>query len=165
MAEPLTDARQAMWQAIRNWPATRSAFKRQFDFDSESAAVVSPKPSPSDFPLISIFPTSVDPRWWVYSAQEWTYALKVEIWVKDWILTPAEQLVRAVVAAVFRSSTNPNDANVAPYVEAQIGRLPVFGPLSFERTFVEQDGDDEPIKAILAELTFLLKIERNPLTD
>lgn len=160
MAEPLTDARRAVWKAIREWPDTRAAFKRQFDFEQESACIPQIGPAFSDLPCISIFPTTVDPRWWVYSMQEWTYALRIQIWTKDWMLPENESLLRKVTDAIFQSKVT---GEIAGYVETELGRLPVLSPTSFQYTTVEADGEDEPMKATLSEIVILLKIERDPL--
>lgn len=158
MAEPLTDARRAIWRAIRQWPATKDAFARQFDFESESACIPKIGPSPSDLPCLAIFPTQVDPKWWVYSTQQWTYQIRAQVWTADWVLPQCEALARHVIEAIFQAG------ETAPYVEVQIGRLPMLGPINIRATeVVDEEGEDEPMKVTVAEVSFLLNIERDPL--
>ena len=151
-----------MWRAIRQHPDTKNVFNRSFDFESESAAIVTIAPSPSDFPCIAIFPTQVDPAWWVHSMQEWAYALRVQVWVKDWVLTPAEKLARQIVEAVFQGGRA--SSTTAGYVETVInGKLPIVQSATLEQVEIAQPDDDEPVKAIRVDIVFVLKIQFDPL--
>lgn len=158
MAEPLTDARRAMWTAIRAWSDTRRAFKREFDFEKESAGVYDIAPAISDFPCLAIFPGGFDPAWWTNRMQEWSYSLVATIWVADWYLPTAESLSRKVIDAIFQAkAVDPGPS----YVEAALnGKLPRISPIRIERTRI---GEAEKTKAIRADITFVLPITYDPL--
>lgn len=158
MAEPLTDARRAMWSAIRAWPDTKNAFQKQFDFEKESAGVYDIAPSISDFPCIAIFPGGVDPQWWTNRMQQWPYSLIVTVWTADWYLPQSEILSRKVIDAIFQAK--PTDPGPTYIETTLLGKIPRLSPIRFERTKL---GEGEKTKAIRADITIELPITYDPL--
>lgn len=155
----LTDARNAVWQAIDNWPALLGVFKQSFRHEVEMM-LQEMEPSISDFPCIAVTPAEVVPSWFTNQAQQWPYTLNVAIWTPDWILAPAEQLIEDVVSAIYKASATVGGPT---YIKAATGFHPErLGPMTLQPMKLNDSDDGDGTKAIRTSIAITLRINRNP---
>lgn len=165
----LTDARRAVWSAVRAWPGLRSPenpdrslFRGQFDFETDTplAGFV---PDVADMPALVIVPSgSVSPAFETNVAQEWPYALELAAWLPGWRVADAERLAFRMARAVCRAT--PSGSTV-PFVKAATGLEPRLGSLSIVTPTVldaEAEENAERDAVTLARLTVILRTRFKP---
>lgn len=158
----LTDARNAVWDAIDNAAALADVFAQKFKLNDEMFLWNRREPSISDLPAIMITPRQIDPQWVLNVAQEYPYLLVVTIWTADFYLPQAEDLAEKVWKAIYQ--TGPS-ATVS-YVQAATGYRNKGGiPVTFEPMFLGDNGEGQNrIAVIKTELSVLLRLRQNPFT-
>ena len=158
----LTDARNAVWQAIDNWPALANAFALKLKHDAEMSLMQDGEPSISDFPCIAITPADVVPNWFTNQSQFWPYTLNIAIWTPDWKIALAEDLVEKVVSAIYQASATPGGV---PYIKAATGYHPErIGPMTMQPARLRNTDDGEGTQAMRTGIALTLRINRNPFT-
>lgn len=172
MSEILTEARRALWAAIRGWSELqdadgRSVFRVQFDWESENDMTAGEtEPAISDFPAIEIVPASgVDGvAWRTNVGQEWPYSFQIRVWLDGWRLPPAEEMASKIGRAIYRSA-DPATPTV-PYIKDAIGLFPRLTALAIRQVRigeVPEDGDDDDrVRATLLTLQVSLPAQFNP---
>ena len=125
----LTDARQAAWNAIDNWPALENAFRQKLRYEPSTTGKLgiadSDEPSGVDFPAIGIFPSVVNPTWLGNQVQFRPVSLTVSIWTRGWnSLLTSEQLWEDVIDAIYKCKL-PDDS------DTYIGAATMHGPYGF----------------------------------
>lgn len=134
----ITDARQAVWNAIDNWPALNGAFRRKVRFEPSQAGqqFMSPavdSPALGDFPSISIAPSAIVPAWIGNQTQFHPLSLTIQILTSGWDSVPkSEELWSEVIQAVYHSRPTPE---ADTYIGTATGRGPYgFGNSRWTRT-------------------------------
>lgn len=156
MSNPLTDARNSLWDAVNNWPALTGQFKEKFRVDDSSQSMSDITPSDGQMPTLVILGTGIKPDWETNEMQAWhiVYALT--------IFTPldqplAEQLVWEVIRAVWQSHAEDDPV---PYVKRATGYWPEqTGQIQWK---TGQVGTSSGIDAIQATVFFTLRINVDP---
>lgn len=114
--------RNAMWDAIRNFPGLAGVFKQEYSFNQEEDLMVEAgNPSISDFPSIMILPTSCDPTWWTHEMMKWLVTYDITVSTGGWALPEGERLIELVVEAIYRNAP-PGDS--VTYVKRASGYHP-----------------------------------------
>lgn len=125
----LTDARNAVWDAIDNWPALSGAFRQKIRFEpSQAGKLMMPakdEPSGVDFPAISVAPSAVNPVWLGNQVQFRPVSLSIQIWTSGWDSLPQnEQLWEDVVEAIYKAKPDGGG-------DTYIGSATAHGPYGF----------------------------------
>ncbi|CAB4177903.1 hypothetical protein UFOVP1004_37 [uncultured Caudovirales phage] len=133
----ITQARQAVWDAIDNWPALQGAFRRKVRFEPSQSGqqFMSPAvdtPALGDFPSISISPSAIVPAWIGNQVQFHPLSLTVQILTAGWDSVPkSEELWTEVINAVYHAAPAGGDT----YIGTATGRGPYgFGNSRWTRT-------------------------------
>lgn len=158
----LTDARNALWDAIDNWPGLESestttgrAFQQTFRFNDDSDLGSAIQPALGDLPAVAILPVSSAPEWFTHELQQWPLLFEFRLWTADWSLPEAEALLEATIRAIYQAGEIPG----VSYVKATTGYHPrQLGPLTFE---FARAGDRGP-KVTLARFTLGLRVMMDP---
>jgi len=125
----LTTARQAVWNAIDNWPALDGVFREKLRFEPNATGKLSgmdfEEPSGANFPGIGIFPSVVNPVWLGNQVQFRPYSLTITIWTQGWnSIKQSEQLWEDVLNAIYKCKL-PDDS------DTYIGAATNAGPYGF----------------------------------
>lgn len=125
----LTDARQAVWDAIDNWPTLSGAFRQKLRYEPDVTGKLSnpesDEPTGMDFPAIGVFPSVVNPAWLGNQVQFRPYSLSVQIWTAGWKSLPQnEQLWQDVIDAIYKCKLPDNS-------DTYIGAATMHGPYGF----------------------------------
>lgn len=125
----LTDARQAVWNAIDHWPALEGAFRQKLRFEPNVSGKLgvldSDQPSGTDFPAISIVPSVVNPVWLGNQVQFRPLSLTISIWTQGWNSLPKnEELWEDVIDAIYKCKL-PDDS------DTYVGAATMHGPYGF----------------------------------
>lgn len=157
----LTDARNAVWDAIDNHADTRDLFKKKFRFNDEGSCMTEPEPALSDLDAISIFPMSFVPKWYTNERQEWPYALRVVMWFGGWKVTRAETALLKVARAI--QDAKPQGSSAA-YINRVSGCNGVKVGPSGGILITRIREKENPIKVVKATLEFVLRCSFQPRT-
>lgn len=123
----ITDARQAVWDAIDNWPALATSFRRKIRYEPNQSGqlFMSPaadSPALQDFPSISISPSAIVPSWIGNQVQFHPLSLTVQILTAGWDSVPkSEELWTEVINAVYHGKP---DVDSDTYIGTATGRGP-----------------------------------------
>jgi hypothetical protein len=125
----LTTARQAVWDAIDNWPALANTFRQKIRFEKSSGTklglIDSEEPSGQDFPCIAVSPSVVNPTWLGNQVQFRPYSLTITIWTAGWdSVNQNEQIWEDVINAIYKCKL-PDDS------DTYIGAATNAGPYGF----------------------------------
>jgi hypothetical protein len=152
----LTAARNSLWQAIDNWPDLVGVFAQTFRWN-EAVDFQTDEPSPSDFPSLSIRPTTLKPEWFNNDTQQCSLLVNVRLWTQDWTLPEPERRIEQVLDAIYRCV--PPDQKQT-YVQLATG----FDPIPLQNiTFARaKAGNDKSVKCRQVDLYLGLRIHKTP---
>ncbi len=147
----LTDARLAIWDAVKNWPALQSSgvsvFKRFYEFKGDDSPEVDPHPDQLPALLVDRTPggsvEQVKNRVWQYSV-----GFMFLTWTTSWNLANPELYEIELIKALFQSK-----ANGVPYIQDATGFLP-HNDFGVKHTRVKIDDT----KIIEMEMQFRLRV-------
>ncbi len=114
----LTDARQSLWDALTNWPAT-SSWKRYLAEGDPNLQNEKGPTSRQDLPAVRITPTRVQFAWETQLYMQYDYVLDVTVWRST--LAEIEASMQDVWEAIIRC--HPDDSTV-PYTRAALSKTP-----------------------------------------
>lgn len=113
----LTDARQSLWDALTNWPAT-STWK-QYLAESDPNLQIERGPSGrNDLPAIKIGPSQLKFEWQTQLYMRYSYVLDVTVWMKT--LTEIEAAMQDVWEGIIKSAP----AGELPYTRDALAKPP-----------------------------------------
>jgi len=125
----LTVARRAVWAAIDNWPALKTAFKRKYKLEgpgsSEPPGLI---PSIGELPSIGVYPAPSESPWALNKAMALRYSLQIEFWTPHWDILTFEYLWEEITKALFQSAADDSP----PYIEDAVGQMVTLGPFTTE---------------------------------
>lgn len=158
-APTLADCRNAIWNAIDNWPALADAFAMKLRFDADDGDPEDGQPSISDFPAIAVGDVSVATKTVMTQTQEWAATFSILVWTQGWNYSRANALIDPIIAALYKSKP---DGESVSYIKSATGFHLDSPPQLTQQPVTLQDADDGGTKAILTTLKVTLKIHRNP---
>ena len=125
----LTDARQAVWDAIDNWPALSGAFRQKLRYEPNISGKLgirdADEPSGVDFPCIAVAPSVINPIWLGNTIQFRPLSLTITIWTEGWNSLPTnEQLWEDVIDAIYKCKLPDNS-------DTYVGAATAHGPYGF----------------------------------
>ena len=137
----LTDAREALWQAIDTWPALEDAFARKYKFDDRPGQVAGqPSPTIGDLPALAISLDAVGTEWTLHQSQQVRAKFKATIWTREWDVRPIEGFWEELVKAIYQGMDVPDSGrrvlSVMPMSQNRVVLGPgKDGPLATQWTF------------------------------
>jgi hypothetical protein len=147
----LTDARNALWDAIDNWPSFADVFKRSYKFDGDDSPEINPVLA--QCPAIAVYPDPGTSKEVLNKIYEHSYHLLILLFTPTWSLTLPDQLWQELIKAAWKS----DGGSGVPYVKAATGFYPENNfTVEQDRIFLK-DG-----KATLTTLRLTLKVRFNP---
>lgn len=133
----LTDARNAVWDAIDNWPAfaadgdTPAAWTRKYKDPLDVAELSLHDPGVADLPAIAVTWGPTTANWWTHQMQQWGQQLVVTFWLPADSEAVAEWRLMQLMQAVYQSA--PVESPSVSYVRRATGRPPTKNsPLTLE---------------------------------
>ncbi len=169
MSSRLTTARKSVWQAIDNWPALATTFRKKYRFESqlraESPEAAHRPDGPSshaDLPAISIMPGGATPRWATNLQQDHPYTLVVRYWTAGKHVDKSEEIWDEIIKAVHRAKPEGN-LDIDTYVKEGTGYAIPAGYGPSRMSFVKL-GENQKFDATLHEFTIVLRMKINPRT-
>lgn len=157
----LTDARNAIWDAVDNWSGLQSGgssvFKRTYRFDGDDSPEISPHPDQLPALAVEYADSTVfeaKNRTWEYDA-----GFRFLFWTTSWNLVNCELYELELIKALFQSS-----ANGTAYIVAATGFLPQ-NRFEIERTRVKISSPKggQEVKAMETRIKFRLRVRFNAL--
>lgn len=125
VSQTLTKAREAVWNAITNWPeftiGGNSVWGRMFKSDSDLDELALHDPGEFDLPAIALTWGPTTPQFLVHTAQSWPMVLNVSIWFPVHQTTLAEYRAWQLVRAVYQGAPS---SGADSYVKTATGRYP-----------------------------------------
>jgi hypothetical protein len=136
MSTPLlTAARQAVAQAIADWPTLTGLFRRRYLFEDDPGGLGGePSPSMGDLPAVGIYPDAAESNWVLNQAQEIRYPMRIDLWTRAWDVRQGEFLWEEIIKALHQS---------LPTSDGRVKRLVGFSSLAPKPT-VLGDGRTGP---------------------
>jgi hypothetical protein len=162
----LTAARNAVWDAIDNWPAfaaappIAAAWTRKFKTAEDIEELGLHDPCAADLPAIAVTwgPTVAD--WWVNVQQQWGQQLFVTFWLPANWEQVAEWRLMQLTQAIYQSA--PVETPTVSYVRRATGRPPSKNsPLSLELVSI---GRSQQLKAWRGTIALTLTANFDPNT-
>ena len=103
----LTDARNAVWNAIDNWTALQNTFRQKIRFERSAGSKLmlanTDEPTGVDFPAIAVAPSVVNPIWLGNQVQFRPLSLTISIWTAGWDSLPQnEEIWGNVLDAIYK---------------------------------------------------------------
>lgn len=136
-APVFTKAREAVWDAIDNWPAfaasgdTPAAWKRKFKTDEDLEELSLHDPGPAELPAIAVTWGPTSTNWWVNVMQQWQQQLFVTFWLPAHWQEAAEWRLIQLTQAIYQAA--PEESPTVSYVRRAVGRPPTKNsPISLE---------------------------------
>ena len=158
----ITNARNALWDAIDHWPDLRqdgrSVFKRMIRHDDDEGLLMSAQDAAlGDLPAIEIAPARLEPDWYLNRCMEFPFILDVKL--LGLRLSVLEDLVEKVWQACYQAA--PSESPTVSYVRAATGYYPSrLGPITTQVILL---GRDRQTRAWLFNLQIGLKFLGDPL--
>lgn len=156
---PLTVARNAVWDSIDSYGPLRDAFKTKITYDRTTRPGYVSHPyrdrptSRGECPAIALAGSLVRTEWRLNKSLEIPYTVAVMIWTADGYQSEIEDLYFGVIQAVHQA--RPEGSNLTFFQQAGISR--VVGVESFRLRRVNVDplnsnqADDRPIRLLQLE--------------
>lgn len=162
----LTRAREAVWRAIDESPLladelseTGRAFRRLMRFDDDLPERDAAPSGISDFPCLSIVPTTIDPAWFTAEMMNFHLVLACVLWTDGWQLPQPEQLAVRIWRAIHKQGEDGPTSTVS-YIQRAIGYHPkLVRPIEF--AFVRV-GEQQQTKATRVTLRIGLRCQQDP---
>lgn len=151
----LTDARNAVWDAIENWSELKSdgnsVFKRRYKLNGDDAAEVGPRYE--HLPALMLEYDNSPITQVLNKRHQVDASFLLRMWTADWNLENAELYELEIIKALFQSKSNGTT-----YIEVATNFAPqnTF-TLEHERITVEAD-DENSRKAIETRIRFKLRV-------
>lgn len=148
-----TDARNACWNAVLNWPAFEDTFARRYKFDGDTAPEVSPHAD--QLPALQLYPSSATSNQYTNRQHEETYGLVFLIYTAGWNPAESESIAKQIRKALWQSKPEGQPT----YVQSATGSHPLPEiVIGWERGHLHGNA-----KATLATFEFTLKLKHDPL--
>ena len=105
MTNPLTLARQSLWDSIDNWPALADTFQKKARNDEDFASLDLDKDTPEkdNLPAIAIWTATEKPVWFENTNQKLYNAYDVRVWTPGWKLEASEEIAYELRRAFYQS--------------------------------------------------------------
>ena len=158
----LTAARQAVWQALREWPLWTAKIQTTYESDDEVRRFLQQEANVSRCPAMSALWRTTNPEWWVHSQQEWKCPLEISIWVSEDRLSLSEDLIEDAIDAVFRAEHSTSVAGGRVFVVQQVcGNHPQI--LAMEVGVPITAGEDGKHRLLQSSVVFQLPLKKRPI--
>lgn len=127
MARPLlTQMREALWEAIDQWPELRGQFKAKFRADQLHQLFADGfAPALGQLPAIAILPESAGTGWDTNQGQRIQYGLHVFVWVRGLDAEPGERIWQQFHRAVWQAKPT---GSTQTYIDRVAEEITVAGP-------------------------------------
>lgn len=158
-APTLADCRNALWDAIDNWPALSGIFALKMRFDEDDGDAEDAQPSISDLPAIAVDRASIQTATFATQTQTWTATFSILVWTQGWNYGRANELIDPVIAALYKSAAVGSSTS---YIKSATGFHLDKPPTFTQQRVTLQDADGDGTKAVLTTFEVTLKIHRNP---
>lgn len=113
----LTAARESLWDAITNWPAT-SGWKQYLATADPNLQIERGPSGRNDLPAVRIAPGSIKFEWQTQLYMDYSYVLDITVWQKT--LPLAEAAMQDLWEAILQSAP----VGELPYTRAALARPP-----------------------------------------
>jgi hypothetical protein len=118
----LTRARQAVADAIQQWPTLSGVFRRRYLFEDDPGGIAGePSPTLGDLPALGIYPDAAESPWVLNQAQEIRYPLRIDLWTRAWDVRRGEFLWEEIIKSLHQS---------LPTADGRVKRLVGFSSLA-----------------------------------
>jgi hypothetical protein len=163
-ADPLpifTKTRNAVWNAIDNWPAftidEASVWTRKFRDPADIEELALHDPCAADLPAIAVTWGPTSPEWWVNVMQNWPQQMFVTFWLPGHQLDVAELRAVQLMQALYQCA--PEGSTVS-YIRAAVGRPPSkTSPITLEPIEL---GRSQQLKAWRGQIALTLTGQMDP---
>ncbi len=153
----LTIARNAVWEAIDNWPALRYRFQRSYKTDDDLAELQLRDPAPHELPAVALYWGAFTPDWKNNRMQEWPIVTRATVWVPGDQHTLAERLIEHVFDAIYQAK--PTGSTV-PYIHAATGYPPRrVSEMSVQTVTL---GRAQQLRALRVDVAFAMRSNKDP---
>lgn len=128
-----TEARNAVWDSIDNWPAfaTPAAWVRKFKDSADLEELSLHDPCAAELPAIAVTWGPTDPKWWTNTMQQWAQQLFITFWMPASWQAAAEWRLVQLTQALYQAA--PESSPGVSYIRRAVGRPPSkTSPLSLE---------------------------------
>lgn len=158
MSNPLTDARNAVWDAIDNWPALQGIFEKKVRNEGELEMLDLDQDIPeiTDLPVIAIWPPQDSARWFQFQNQLITIPLEIRVWTDGWNSATSEQVFWDLRDAIHQSHP---DGVALPYIKAATCYQPKVLQWSFRKVRL---GKNKSRNATKLTMIVTLQFKSNP---
>lgn len=157
----IAPAWDAAFACLKGWQPWTSKIVSFVETDEDRKRFLKTEPNLSRLPMVSASWDVTNPRWWVYSEQEWKCPFRVEIYVPSDRNRLAMDLAEDVIDAVYRfEAPQSTNAGPVPLLKSLLCRDPEV--VEFQPgTFVEA-GEGGMHKLLMSHVVFSLTVRKDP---
>lgn len=160
-AKVIGPAWDVVFTALKGWTQWTERIATFADSDEDRKRFLTLDANISRCPLITAAWDDTQPRWWVFSQQEWLCPLRVEIYVPHDRNRLAMNLIEDVIDAVFRfEAPGSTAAAPVPLVKKTLCRDPIIQQFQ-SGTFAEV-GEGGNHKLLMSSVVFQLSLRKDP---
>lgn len=153
----LTVARAAVWNAVKNWPATAEYFARKYETDADLAELQLREPAAHELPAIAFYWGGISPEWKSSRLQEWPLSLRASLWLPGDRHTEAERRCEDVFDALYKACP---PASTATYIQQATGFPPRrVGEMTVNAVTL---GRAQQLRALRVDVAFVLRSIKDP---
>lgn len=150
-----------VFTAMKGWQRWTEKIVTFVETDEDRKRLLQIDPNLSRLPLITAEWDVTNPRWWVFSQQEWLCPLRIEAYVPADRNRLSMDLVEDIIDAIFRyEAPGSTAAAPVPLIKKQTCRDPVIQQFQCG-TYVEL-GADQKHKMLQSSVVFQLSLKKDP---
>lgn len=151
----------AVWAALKGWRQWTAPIVTYCDTDEARKRFLQMDANLSRCPMIAAQWDATEPKWWVYSQQEWLCPLRVSVFVQSDRNELSMALVEDVIDAVFRfEAASSTAAGPLPLVRSLTCRDPEI--LQFTAGQFIEVGQDGQHKLLQSDVVIRLSLRKDP---
>lgn len=157
----LRPAWENAWAALKGWRQWSEPIQTFADTDEDVRRFINEAATLSRVPMIFASWDSSEPRWWVYSEQEWKVPLRINVYVHRDRHGLSMDLIEDAIDAVFRfEAPNSLPAAPVPLIRSQTCRDPEI--LQFQTGLSLDAGEGGKHKLLQSWVVVRLTLRKDP---
>lgn len=154
-------AYEAVWTALKGWKQWTAPIATFADSDEARKRFLQLDANVSRCPMLAAQWDNTEPRWWVYSQQEWLCPLRVSVFVPQDRNRLSMDLVEDIIDALFRYEA-PQSTSAGPLslVRNVTCRDPEI--LQFQSGIYVEVGQEGQHKLLQSDVVVRLSLKKDP---
>lgn len=158
----LRNAREAVQTALTQWQGWTEKPRTIIKSDDDVRYFFQQEANVSRCPILNVSWAAFDPRWWVFTQQEWRAPLTIELYVPMDRRALSEDMIEDVIDAVYRfEDQSSSNAVPVPYVRKAVGGCE-FSIAQIEIAQPIETGEEQKHKMLRSAVTIQFVLRKDP---